>query len=74
MCSRTIQEENICPVFLVSNTTRIGLDLFLAFLNLLPINSSNQWKKNQDDSPEFHITETFDKDGEPILSGMVLKG
>lgn len=59
---------------MVSNTTRKGLDHFLAFLNLLPINSSNQWKKNLDDSPEFHITETFDKDGEPILSGMVLKG
>lgn len=73
LCSRTIQEESICPVFLVSNSSGKGLDLFLSFLNLLPIKNSN-WKKNQDDSAEFHITETFDKDGEPILSGMMLKG
>lgn len=74
LCSRTITEENISPIFEVSNTLGQGLDLFKAFLNLLPINMSTQWKQNLDDSPEFHITETFDKDGEPILSGMVLKG
>jgi elongation factor 1-alpha len=75
LCSRTIQEESIFPVFFVSNTSRKGLDLFLSFLNLLPISTQNQWRTSQDHhNPEFHITETFDKEGEPILSGMVLKG
>ena len=74
LCSRTLTEESICPVFEVSSTSLKGLDLFLSFLNFLPINSSNQWMKNQDDSAEFHISETFEKNGELILSGMVLKG
>lgn len=39
LCSRTITEENICPIFDVSNITGEGLDLFLSFLNLLPINT-----------------------------------
>lgn len=75
LCSRRITDENICPIFEISNVNEEGLDLFKAFLNLLPINSSShQWKKNQDDSAEFHVTETFAKGGELILSGMVLKG
>jgi GTPase len=45
LCSRTILEENICPVFLVSNSTGTGLEHFLSFLNLLPIKNAN-WKKN----------------------------
>jgi GTPase len=75
LCSRRITDDNIIPTFCVSNLTGEGLDLFLAFLNLLPINSScRQWSWSQDDSSEFHITETFVKDGGLILSGMVLKG
>jgi GTPase len=74
LCSRRITDESIIPTFSVSNLTGQGLDLFLAFLNLLPINSSRQWLWNQDDSSEFHITETFVKDGGLILSGMVLRG
>jgi GTPase len=74
LCSRRITDENIIPIFSVSNVSGFGLDLFLAFLNLLPINSScRQWRW-QDDSSEFHITETFEKDGGLILSGMVLRG
>lgn len=72
LCSRTVTEENICPVFEVSNTTGVGLDLFLTFLNLLPI--TNTWNNNSDDKAEFHITETLMKSGDPILSGMVIKG
>lgn len=36
--SRTIQED-ICPVFQISNKTGVGLDLFRYFLNLLPTNN-----------------------------------
>ena len=41
LLSKQIQEEDICPVFLVSNTSGKGLELFLSFLNLLPINPAN---------------------------------
>jgi GTPase len=75
LCSRTIQDENICPLFLVSSKTGAGLDLFKAFLNLLPININSQmWKKDQNDNAEFHITETFGKNGDYILSGMLVSG
>lgn len=42
LCSRVVQEENICPIFLVSNKTRKGLDLLQLMLNLLPINNNMQ--------------------------------
>jgi GTPase len=75
LCSRRITDESICPIFEVSSVTGQGLELFLAFLNLLPVNvSSNMWLKNQDEGAEFHITETFSKNGEIIVYGMVYKG
>lgn len=62
-------------MFQVSNKSGLGLDLFIYFLNLLPLNPSNQWNINRNDSAEFHITETFDKkDGDPIIYGMVMSG
>jgi GTPase len=38
LCSRMIQED-ICPVFQISNKTGAGLDNFRYFLNLLPTNN-----------------------------------
>jgi len=52
LCSRNIQED-ICPVFEVSNKSGQGLEYFRYFLNLLPINPSNQWNINQNDHAEF---------------------
>lgn len=75
LCSKTIQEEGISPIFLVSNKTGKGLDLFTAFLNILPINThKDQFIEHENETCEFHITETFPKNGEQILSGMVNKG
>ena len=40
------------------------MNIFKAFLNLLPINNNSQmWEKNQEEKAEFHITETFEKEG-----------
>jgi len=45
LCSRLVQED-ICPVFQISNRTGEGLGFFRYFLNLLPINPTNQWNSN----------------------------
>mmetsp|Transcript_3072 Transcript_3072/g.2931 ORF Transcript_3072/g.2931 Transcript_3072/m.2931 type:complete len:283 (+) Transcript_3072:759-1607(+) len=73
LCSRMTQED-ICPMFQISNRTGEGLDFFRYFLNLLPINPSNQWGANSKECSEFQIMETFNKEGELILHGMVMKG
>ncbi len=45
LCSRRITDEQIVPVFEVSSVSGAGLELFLNFLYLLPINiNSHQWK------------------------------
>ena len=43
------------------------------FLNLLPINSRLQDKIDEEHS-EFHINETLYKEGEYIISGIMVKG
>ena len=38
LVSRNITDEKISPLFEVSSVTGEGLELFLAFLNLIPVN------------------------------------
>lgn len=72
LCSRTIQED-ICPVFYISNKTGAGLDYFRYFLNLLPTNNQfdamrknrNSQQQNEineaDELAEFQVLETMKK-------------
>ena len=80
--SRNIN-EGIMPIFVISNKTGYGLDLFINFLNLLPVNTKDDLSKlgkynsNLIMSAEnqFDILETMTIDNKiPILAGIVSRG
>lgn len=73
--------EGILPIFLISNKTGAGLDLFINFLNLLPerkkdcfdiVNSKNE--KSEVDEHQFDILELAKIDGKVIVAGIISKG
>eukprot|EP00357_Protocruzia_adherens_P031889 CAMPEP_0114973722 /NCGR_PEP_ID=MMETSP0216-20121206/1119_1 /TAXON_ID=223996 /ORGANISM="Protocruzia adherens, Strain Boccale" /LENGTH=587 /DNA_ID=CAMNT_0002334259 /DNA_START=140 /DNA_END=1903 /DNA_ORIENTATION=- len=72
LCSRNL-DENIIPVFFVSNVTLQGIDALTNFLNLIPVSQS--WAGNQGNFPEFLIDESFPNHEEDmIVTGMVIQG
>ena len=52
--SRNIQEKNIIPTFLISNTKWDGLNLFKSFLSMLPVNKSEN-ELREIESEEFEV-------------------
>ena len=52
LLSRTINKENAAPIFLLSNVTGKNMDLFINFLNLLPVKNDYQ-SQNVDMHTEF---------------------
>lgn len=67
--------EGILPIFLVSNKTGSGLDLFINFLNLLPatfdVDDSSQVSAQD---VQFDMLETINVENKLILAGIVTKG
>jgi len=67
--------EGILPIFLISNKSGHGLDLFINFLNILPATSDTDESSivsNQD--VQFDILETSGVENKLILAGIVTKG
>jgi elongation factor 1-alpha len=63
-------EENIHPIFLLSNKTGLGIEFIINFMNLLHV------KKNlvSSDSAEFDIQEHFIANKKLIVGGIVTSG
>ncbi|KAG9002924.1 hypothetical protein FRB90_011283 [Tulasnella sp. 427] len=53
------KDRSVCPVFLLSNVTGEGLEMFRTFLNLLPSSEGDQNKYPVDQPLEYAITEVW---------------
>ncbi|KAI9223318.1 hypothetical protein BC828DRAFT_403261 [Blastocladiella britannica] len=70
VCSAFVSDR-ICPIFLVSNVTGMGLPVLRHFLNLLPLMTKYDTTK----PVEYQITETFSVPGVgTVVSGTLLSG
>ena len=72
MIQRTVATEAVIPIFPVSSVTGKSLELFIAFLNLLP--AVSDIRNNSEMNTEFLISSIFVIDGKIILAGTVIKG
>jgi GTPase len=66
--------EGILPIFLISNKTGTGLDLFINFLNLLPASSDVEDSSSAAQDVQFDMLETINVENKLILAGIVTKG
>jgi GTPase len=67
--------EGILPIFLISNKTGTGLDLFINFLNLLPaITDLDDSTSVSNKDVQFDLLETINVENKFILAGIVTKG
>lgn len=67
--------EGILPIFLISNKTGLGLDLFINFLNLLPaITDIDDSSCDSTQDVQFDLLETINVENKFILAGIVTKG
>lgn len=74
-----LMKESIIPIFLVSNKSGKGLDLFINFLNVLPSNNSSLVDYNSKSNIQFdiHSILTLEKDDTKekiILVGILSQG
>ncbi|KAG8907440.1 hypothetical protein FRB99_004235 [Tulasnella sp. 403] len=53
------ENKSVCPIFLLSNVTGEGLELFRTFLNLIPSSEGDQTKYPVDQPLEYSITEIW---------------
>lgn len=53
------KDRSVCPVFLLSNVTGDGLEMFRTFLNLIPSSEGDQDKYPVDQPLEYAITEVW---------------
>ncbi|KAG8977192.1 hypothetical protein FRC05_002191 [Tulasnella sp. 425] len=53
------KDRSVCPVFLLSNVTGDGLEMFRTFLNLIPSSEGDQNKYPVDQPLEYAITEVW---------------
>jgi GTPase len=63
-------EENILPIFLLSNKSGFGFDYIINFMNLLPVKK----KLIKTEPAEFDIQEHFTVNNKIIIGGIVTSG
>ena len=71
-----MQSNYVCPIFILSNKTHEGIDLFKNFLNNLQFSNKETNLEKEAYGGEFHIEKTYKKtkEGNLILAGIVHKG
>eukprot|EP00004_Rigifila_ramosa_P011212 TRINITY_DN2376_c0_g1_i1.p1 TRINITY_DN2376_c0_g1~~TRINITY_DN2376_c0_g1_i1.p1 ORF type:complete len:767 (+),score=201.43 TRINITY_DN2376_c0_g1_i1:2457-4757(+) len=72
LCTKNIVTERFAPIFMMSNVTGEGLDLFRTFLNLLP--PSSNWESTELPAL-FQIDETYNVTGVgTVVAGTLVSG
>jgi GTPase len=66
ICCKNIYTESIVPIFHVSNVTGEGFDYVTKFLNLV---NKRPEDSDKTDMVEYHIDNTFDVSGVPVVTG-----
>jgi len=73
VAAKNMTSGRITPIFVLSNTTGMGVDLLRSFLNLLP--QRLRWDEQEDRPFLLYVDDKFDVKGVGVVvSGVVLRG